>query len=186
MTVKAMTEDVTEFSKEVADAKELGAGGERGGSRKGKKVIAEPVRCDFTKENFAAKPDLSSADAQSADEEQEEEFCDNCGRQMVLKNGPWGPFMACPGYNEDPPCKTIRKLTQKVQQKPPVQLEERVPEVRQAAAAARWAVWGVHRVLGISEVQVREAGAAGREVPEGWRRHCGAEDQARATRSMAA
>ncbi len=36
--------------------------------------------------------------------------------------------MACPGYNEDPPCKTIRKLTQKVQQKPPVQLEEACPK----------------------------------------------------------
>ena len=36
--------------------------------------------------------------------------------------------MACPGYNEDPPCKTIRKLTQKVQQKPPVQLEESCPK----------------------------------------------------------
>ncbi len=33
-----------------------------------------------------------------------------------------------PGYNEDPPCKTIRKLNQKVQQKPPVQLEEACPK----------------------------------------------------------
>ncbi len=47
---------------------------------------------------------------------------------MVLRNGPWGPFMACPGYNEDPPCKTIRKLTQKVQTKPPVVLEEPCPK----------------------------------------------------------
>jgi DNA topoisomerase-1 len=36
--------------------------------------------------------------------------------------------MACPGYNEDPPCKTIRKLTQKVQSKPPVVLEEPCPK----------------------------------------------------------
>jgi len=91
-----------------------------------KKVSVEPESCDFTKENFAAKPDLSSPGAQEA--EQEEEFCDNCGRQMVLRNGPWGPFMACPGYNEDPPCKTIRKLNQKVQSKPPVQLEEACPK----------------------------------------------------------
>jgi DNA topoisomerase-1 len=91
-----------------------------------KKVAVEPESCDFTKENFAAKPDLSSPGAQEA--EQEEEFCDNCGRQMVLRNGPWGPFMACPGYNEDPPCKTIRKLNQKVQSKPPVQLEEACPK----------------------------------------------------------
>ncbi len=126
MTVKAMTEDVTEFSKEVGDTKELAAAVAQA-APKGKKVIVEPFSCDFTKENFAAKPDLSSPD-QQADGEQEEEFCDNCGRTMVLRNGPWGPFMACPGYNEDPPCKTIRKLTQKVQQKPPVQLEEACPK----------------------------------------------------------
>ena len=91
-----------------------------------KRVTVDPVSCDFTRENFAAKPDLSSPGAQEA--EQEEEFCDNCGRTMVLRNGPWGPFMACPGYNEDPPCKTIRKLNQKVQSKPPVQLEEPCPK----------------------------------------------------------
>ena len=125
MTVKAMTEDVTEYAKEVLDAKELSAAVNEAAPR-GKKVIVEPFSCDFTKENFAAKPDLSAPDAQ--DGEAEEEFCDNCGRTMVLRNGPWGPFMACPGYNEDPPCKTIRKLTQKVQQKPPVQLEEPCPK----------------------------------------------------------
>lgn len=91
-----------------------------------KKVTVEPFSCDFTKENFAAKPDLATAD--TAEAEQEEEFCDNCGRTMVLRNGPWGPFMSCPGYNEDPPCKTIRKLTQKVQSKPPVVLEEPCPK----------------------------------------------------------
>ena len=36
--------------------------------------------------------------------------------------------MSCPGYSEDPPCKTIRKLTQKVQQKPPVVLDEMCPK----------------------------------------------------------
>ena len=41
---------------------------------------------------------------------------------MVLRRGRFGMFMACPGYNEDPPCKTTRKLDQKVQQKPPVPL----------------------------------------------------------------
>ncbi|MCL2660607.1 MAG: topoisomerase DNA-binding C4 zinc finger domain-containing protein, partial [Acidobacteriaceae bacterium] len=66
--------------------------------------------------------------APGADDDPEEEVCDNCGRTMVLRNGPWGPFMACPGYNEDPPCKTIRKLHQKVQQKPPTQLEESCPK----------------------------------------------------------
>jgi DNA topoisomerase I len=124
MIVKATTEDVTEYSKEVGDTKEMAAAIAEA-AEQGKKVTVEPVSCDFTKENFAAKPDLS---APGADEVAEEEFCDNCGRVMVLRNGPWGPFMACPGYNEDPPCKTIRKLNQKVQQKPPVQLEEACPK----------------------------------------------------------
>ena len=124
ITVKATADDVIEYSKETDDAKELTAAIDEAMTH-GKKVTAEPFSCDFTKENFAAKPDLS---APGADEVAEEEFCDNCGRVMVLRNGPWGPFMACPGYNEDPPCKTIRKLNQKVQQKPPVQLEENCPK----------------------------------------------------------
>ena len=36
--------------------------------------------------------------------------------------------MACPGYNEDPPCKTVRRLNQKQQQKPPVPLDEECPK----------------------------------------------------------
>ncbi len=122
--VKVMAEDVTEFSRETHDAKELTAAIAEAMAL-GKKVTAEQFSCDFTKENYAAKPDLS---APGADEAPEEEACDNCGRTMVLRNGPWGPFMSCPGYNDDPPCKTIRKLHQKVQQKPPVQLDEKCPK----------------------------------------------------------
>ncbi len=125
MIVKAMDAEMATFQREVKDAKEFGAAVAEAQRAPGKKVTAEPVSCDFTKENFAAKPDLS---APGADEAPEEEFCDNCGRLMVLKNGPWGPFMSCPGYSDDPPCKTIRKLTQKVQSKPPVVLEEACPK----------------------------------------------------------
>jgi DNA topoisomerase-1 len=81
--------------------------------------------CTFTKENFDAKPNLV---VPGEDSEQEEEYCENCGRVMVLRNGPWGPFMACPGYNEDPPCKTVRRLHQKQQQKPPQPLDEKCPK----------------------------------------------------------
>ena len=124
MTVKAANGHVVEYTQQVGDAKEMAAAIELA-QQAGKKVTVEQVSCDFTKENFAAKPDLS---APGADEVPEEEFCDNCGRVMVLRNGPWGPFMSCPGYSEDPPCKTIRKLTQKVQQKPPVVLDEMCPK----------------------------------------------------------
>ena len=81
--------------------------------------------CTFTKENFAAKPEMN---AQEADGEQAEEYCEACGRVMVLKRGRFGAFMACPGYSEDPPCKTTRKLTAKQQQKAPVPLDEYCPK----------------------------------------------------------
>jgi len=71
--------------------------------------------CTFTRENTAGKPDLNTPEAQEAGEA--EEYCDNCGRVMVLRRGPFGMFMSCPGFNEDPPCKTFRKLTSKQQQK---------------------------------------------------------------------
>jgi DNA topoisomerase-1 len=60
--------------------------------------------------------------------EQAEEYCEACGRVMVLKRGRFGAFMACPGYSEDPPCKTTRKLTQKQQQKAPQPLDENCPK----------------------------------------------------------
>jgi DNA topoisomerase-1 len=85
----------------------------------------DPTSCTFTKENTAAKPDLKTPEAQEAGET--EEYCENCGRVMVLRRGPFGMFMACPGYNEDPPCKTIRKLSQKQQQKPPQPTGEDCP-----------------------------------------------------------
>ena len=58
---------------------------------------------------------MNTPEAQDAGES--EEYCDNCGRVMVLRRGIFGPYMACPGYNDDPPCKTIRKLSSKQQQK---------------------------------------------------------------------
>jgi len=75
----------------------------------------DPSSCTFTKENMASKPDLNTPEAQEAGEQ--EEVCDNCGKVMVLRRGPFGMFMSCPDYNADPPCRTFRKLSQKQQQK---------------------------------------------------------------------
>ena len=44
-----------------------------------------------------------------------------------MRRGLFGPFMACPDYNADPPCKTFRKLSQKQQQKPPEPTGEDCP-----------------------------------------------------------
>jgi DNA topoisomerase I len=75
----------------------------------------DPSSCTFTKENTAGKPDLNTPEAQEASEQ--DEYCENCGKVMVLRRGPFGMFMSCPDYNADPPCRTFRKLSQKQQQK---------------------------------------------------------------------
>jgi DNA topoisomerase-1 len=85
----------------------------------------DPSSCTFTKENIAAKPDLNTPEAQEAGDT--EEYCENCGKVMVMRRGLFGPFMACPDYNSDPPCKTFRKLSQKQQQKPPEPTGEDCP-----------------------------------------------------------
>ncbi len=86
----------------------------------------DPTSCTFTKENIAAKPDLNTPEAQIAGDT--EEYCENCGKVMVMRRGLFGPFMSCPDYNADPPCKTFRKLSQKQQQKPPEPTGEACPE----------------------------------------------------------
>ncbi len=85
----------------------------------------DPASCTFTRENIAAKPDLNTPEAQEAGDT--EEYCENCGKVMVMRRGLFGPFMACPDYNADPPCKTFRKLSQKQQQKPPEPTGEDCP-----------------------------------------------------------
>src|SRR5258707_897798 len=37
------------------------------------------------------------------------EYCDNCGKEMAIKRGMFGTFLACKGY---PDCKTTRRLVQ--------------------------------------------------------------------------
>ena len=85
----------------------------------------DPSSCTFTKENIAAKPDLNTPEAQEAGDT--EEYCENCGKVMVMRRGLFGPFMACPDYSADPPCKTFRKLSSKQQQKPPEPTGENCP-----------------------------------------------------------
>jgi DNA topoisomerase-1 len=36
-----------------------------------------------------------------------EEYCQNCGKPMVLKKGRFGTFLACTGY---PDCKTVNRI----------------------------------------------------------------------------
>ena len=81
----------------------------------------DPNTCTFTKENPINLPDLDSADIQ---ETTQVEYCENCGRVMVLKRGRFGQFMACTGY---PDCKTTRRLDQG-KRVPDIPLEEKCPK----------------------------------------------------------
>ncbi len=64
-------------------------------------------------------PDLEEA-VQKAEKELEEveiadelsdEYCDVCGRQMVIKYGPHGKFLACPGF---PECRNTKPYFEKI------------------------------------------------------------------------
>lgn len=81
----------------------------------------DPNSCTFTKENPIDLPELDAADMQ---ETPQEEYCENCGRPMVLKRGRFGQFMACTGY---PDCKTTRRLDQG-KKVPDIPLEETCPK----------------------------------------------------------
>ena len=81
----------------------------------------DPNSCTFTKENPVNLPDLDTAEMP---ETSQEEYCENCGRVMVLKRGRFGQFMACTGY---PDCKTTRRLDS-AKRVPDVPLDELCPQ----------------------------------------------------------
>jgi DNA topoisomerase-1 len=77
--------------------------------------------CTYTRELTVDLPDVDKADLS---EQGEEEYCQNCGRPMVLKKGRFGPFLACTGY---PDCKTTKQIGG-AQKKPDQPLEEKCPQ----------------------------------------------------------
>jgi DNA topoisomerase I len=56
--------------------------------------------CDFIQD---MAPELND------DAESKTEYCENCGKEMLLKRGRFGAFLACSGY---PDCKTTRRLVE--------------------------------------------------------------------------
>ncbi|MGH9657127.1 MAG: type I DNA topoisomerase, partial [Bryobacteraceae bacterium] len=60
--------------------------------------------CTYTRELTVDLPDVDKADL---GEQDEAEYCENCGRPMVLKKGRFGQFFACTGY---PDCKTTKPI----------------------------------------------------------------------------
>jgi DNA topoisomerase-1 len=76
--------------------------------------------CSNTRELTVDLPDIDKADLTEQDET---EYCENCGRPMVLKKGRFGQFFACSGY---PDCKTTKQIGG--EQRKDVPLEEKCPQ----------------------------------------------------------
>jgi DNA topoisomerase-1 len=77
--------------------------------------------CTYTRELTVDLPDVDKADLS---EQGDEEYCENCGRPMVLKKGRFGTFLACTGY---PDCKTTKQIGG-TQKKPDQPLDEKCPQ----------------------------------------------------------
>jgi DNA topoisomerase-1 len=77
--------------------------------------------CTNTRELTVDLPDIDKADLTEQDST---EYCENCGRPMVLKKGRFGQFMACTGY---PECKTTKQLGE-AQKPKDVPLDEDCPQ----------------------------------------------------------
>jgi DNA topoisomerase-1 len=75
--------------------------------------------CTNTRELTVDLPDVDKANLS----EQDEEYCENCGRPMVLKKGRFGQFYACSGY---PECKTTKQIGGEQRKEEP--LEEKCPQ----------------------------------------------------------
>jgi DNA topoisomerase-1 len=60
--------------------------------------------CTYTRELTV---DLADVDKVDLSDQGDEEYCENCGRPMVLKKGRFGSFFACSGY---PDCKTTKQI----------------------------------------------------------------------------
>jgi DNA topoisomerase-1 len=71
--------------------------------------------CDFIQD---MAPELAE------DAESKTEYCENCGKEMLMKRGRFGAFLACSGY---PDCKTTRRLVEgtRIALQPDEPLEEK-------------------------------------------------------------
>jgi len=76
--------------------------------------------CTYTRELTVDLPDVDKVDLS---EQGDEEYCENCGRPMVLKKGRFGTFYACTGY---PDCKTTKPIGGQ-QKKADQPLDEKCP-----------------------------------------------------------
>lgn len=68
---------------------------------------------DFQKELSIAESEIDKIEVE---DEVSDEICEKCGRNMVIKHGRFGKFLACPGY---PECKNTKPIVEKINVKCP-------------------------------------------------------------------
>lgn len=74
------------------------------------KALIDNFYKDFDKTLAKAKTEMDGVKIQ-LEEDKTDIICENCGRNMVIKVGRFGKFIACPGY---PECKNVKKYVQKI------------------------------------------------------------------------
>ena len=72
------------------------------------KTVVRNFYPDLKKDVDAAQEELEKIDIQ---DEVTDVLCENCGRNMVIKYGPHGRFLACPGF---PDCKNTKPYYEKI------------------------------------------------------------------------
>ena len=72
------------------------------------KTVVRNFYPDLKKDVDAAEKELETVDIQ---DEVTDEICDVCGRNMVIKYGPHGRFLACPGF---PECRNTKPYYEKI------------------------------------------------------------------------
>ena len=108
---EAVTDLMCEHFKKIVDVK-FTAGMEESLDKIGEGELGwvETIRKfydDFAKTLKEAEDDMNGKRVKVPDEETDV-VCELCGRKMVIKNGRFGKFLACPGY---PQCKNAKPLT---------------------------------------------------------------------------
>lgn len=79
------------------------------GKQNWKDLLADFYK-DFSQQMKAAETALEGVRLKVPDEVSEE-ICEDCGRQMVIKIGRFGKFLACPGF---PECKNTKPIVEKM------------------------------------------------------------------------
>lgn len=72
------------------------------------KEVIEYFYKDFSKELEIAEREIGKIEIQ---DEETDVICEKCGKNMVIKMGRYGKFLACPGY---PECKNTKPITQEI------------------------------------------------------------------------